>query len=144
MPNYLIYTDGAARSNPGPAAASFIVISKSLGKISQKAYYLGKATNNEAEYWAIKEALNWLKENCQNALSVEVEIRTDSQLIANQLLGKYRVKDNKLKVFYNKIKHLEKAVGKVTYNNIPRCQNKEADHLANQALDEYLLNHGPR
>lgn len=129
-----VFTDGSARGNPGPAAYGFVV--KKNGQTLHKGSgHLGLATNNVAEYTAIIKALFWLKEKHR---SQDLKFYLDSQLAASQLSGIYKVKNSKIRELIVKIRILETNFGQISYNHIPREQNKEADNLVNQALDENL------
>jgi len=127
----IIYTDGGSRGNPGPSALG-IVIEDERGKILKEySHYLDKATNNQAEYEAIIFALQKAKQ-----LKIkELEIRTDSELIGRQLLGKYKIKDSDLQPLFIKVWNLRLDYEKVNIKIIPREQNKKADKLVNQELD---------
>lgn len=130
-----VYCDGGARGNPGPAAYGFVV--KDEGKVIKKGGgYIGIGTNNVAEYTAIIEALNWLKEN-KNGYNLHFFL--DSQLAVSQLNGTYKVKNAKIRELVVKIRELENEFTQIVYEHIPRAQNKEADRLVNQALDEQGL-----
>lgn len=137
---FTIYTDGASRSNPGHAGAAFLIYQASGELLYKEGVYIGKATNNEAEYWAVKLALQRLREEFRIKMPAEVEVRADSLLIINQLKGLYKINSPELKVLYDHIKILETEVGKVVYNYIPREQNSLADKEVNQALDEHFQN----
>lgn len=139
MKKFIIFADGASRGNPGPASAGFIIKSSDGVIWVQDGLYLGTATNNVAEYSAVKLALKRLIDNFSNILPVEVEVRVDSQLIARQLAGLYKIKNPTLKTIFADIKQLEELVGKINYIHIPRNQNFIADKLANQALDNHLI-----
>lgn len=133
---YKIYTDGGARGNPGPAAAAFIV---SIGGkvIFSQTKYLGKSTNNRAEYTGVLMAMKWLAERQKNDRK-EVGLYIDSELVVNQLRGNYKVKNDGLKLLFNRVKEIEKKVApKIFYNYVPRGKNKLADHLVNKTLDKY-------
>lgn len=134
----IIYTDGGSRNNPGPAAAAFVVRSSNGQILAEEGTYLGIATNNEAEYQAVKKAFEKVLSDLAKLLPVEIEIRTDSQLLANQLAGKYKVKNERLLVLVQEIKKLESQLGEVIYTQIPRSENFHADKLVNLALDEQL------
>ncbi|MCL5784415.1 MAG: ribonuclease HI family protein [Patescibacteria group bacterium] len=138
MSKIIINTDGASRGNPGHASSSFIISTPEGVIWDQEGVYLGVATNNEAEYSAVKKALEKVKEKFSQQLPLEIEIRTDSLLIASQLSGKYKIKNERLKEFYNKVKNLENEIGSVEYTYIPREKNFLADRLANEALDKEL------
>ncbi|MFV1917086.1 MAG: ribonuclease HI family protein [Patescibacteria group bacterium] len=130
-----IYSDGGARGNPGPAAAAFVVISD--GRVNyKKAKYLGEATNNVAEYCGVLMALDWLVKD--KVVSVKkIGFYLDSELVANQLSGNYKVKNENLKTLILKIKKLEEKSGiNIVYKSVPRSKNKLADYLVNEVLDE--------
>ena len=136
--SFKIYTDGGARGNPGPAAAAFVVINE--GKVYyKKAKFLGKTTNNFAEYWGIILALNWLSKNTKTFQEKEISIFVDSQLVARQLAGLYRIKSNKLRPLSLLVKKLEKKIlKKVKYEELPRERNRLADALVNKIIDENI------
>ncbi len=127
----IIYTDGGSRGNPGPSATG-IVIEDEYGKILKEySHYLGEATNNQAEYEAVIFALQKAKQ-----LKIkELEIKTDSELIGKQLLGKYKIKDLNLQPLFIKAWNLRLDYDKVDIKIISREQNKKADKLVNQELD---------
>ncbi|NLL19716.1 MAG: ribonuclease HI family protein [Clostridia bacterium] len=128
----VIYTDGAARGNPGPAGIG-VVIQNDKGEVIQEiSGFLGQATNNVAEYTALTTALE--KAVALNAQ--EVQLFTDSELIVKQIKGEYRVKNEGLKPLYQKAKGLIQQLGSFTITHVPREKNKEADRLANQGIDE--------
>ncbi|MDO8743384.1 MAG: ribonuclease HI family protein [Candidatus Azambacteria bacterium] len=127
----IIYTDGGSRNNPGPSALG-VVIADDKGKVLKEySHYLGEATNNQAEYEAVIFALQKAK---QFKIKV-LEIRTDSELIGKQLLGKYKIKDPNLQPLFIKAWNLRLNYDKVDIKIIPREQNKKADKLVNQELD---------
>lgn len=135
MNKLIINTDGASRGNPGEAAVG-IIIADDKGNILDKAgITLGIATNNEAEYMAVKLALERVYKNYKDILPVEVEIKADSLLIVKQLSGEYKIKNSRLKTLFDKVKCLEMEFGRVYYTHIPRSQNSLADEQANIALD---------
>lgn len=128
-----VFTDGASRGNPGDSGIGVLIIDSS-GKRTELKKYLGEKTNNQAEYSALILAL----ENLINLKDSEIIIQTDSQLIANQMNGSWRVKDKGLKSLYTLAKKLCEQYSKLSINYIPRTQNKEADRLANEAINEYF------
>jgi len=131
-----VFTDGGARGNPGPAAIGFVVRNSSGKIIHQQGKYIGKATNNVAEYQAVIEALKWIKKNCQLPLS-RLEFFLDSKLIVNQLNGLFKVKEIKMRNLIIKVRQLEReAGGNVSYQTIPREKNSLADSLVNRAIDK--------
>lgn len=129
----IIYTDGGSRGNPGPAAAAAVVGEKKYSE------YLGRTTNNVAEYKAVILALKKAKHLLGNdkAKSAEIEVRMDSELIQRQLSGIYRIKEDELKILFADVHNLEFDFGKITFSHIPREKNKEADELVNRELDQH-------
>lgn len=131
MNRAIIYTDGGSRGNPGPSAIGIAVVDANGKIFKEYSRYLGEATNNQAEYQAVIFALQKAKQ-----LKIkEVEIRTDSELIGRQLLGKYKIKDQDLQPLFIKAWNLRLDYDKVDIKIIPREQNKKADLLVNQELD---------
>lgn len=131
----IINTDGASRGNPGEASYG-IVIKKRDGEIlHQEGKRLGINTNNFAEYTAILEALKYVDTHFAHKGPHTIEIRCDSLLAAQQLLGNYKIKNPILRELYNQIKVVEINVGQVHYQHVPREENFVADRLANIALD---------
>lgn len=130
----IIYTDGASRGNPGPASYGF-TISDDRGKLlHEEGRYIGKTTNNVAEYTAVLEVLKHAKEEFGNKVS-QVEVYVDSKLVAQQLSGKYKIKAKHLKPIIEKIQIISLELGGVTFSYVPRSKNTLADKLANLALD---------
>lgn len=127
MQKITIYTDGGARGNPGPAGIGVHIVGKGDYK-----KYIGKATNNQAEYQAVIFALE--KAKIFNAK--EIDFYLDSELVVNQLNGLYKVKDKDLGKLFVKIWNLKMEFKKVTFTHVPREKNKEADKLVNQAIDD--------
>ncbi len=129
-----IYTDGASRNNPGEAGAGVFIMrdGKSLEKIAR---YLGRTTNNVAEYSA---AIIGLERAVELGAS-SVKLHADSELLVKQLNGQYRVKNEGLRPLYMKVKELIAKIGRVEVEYIPREMNEEADALANKAIDEKYL-----
>jgi ribonuclease HI len=128
----LIYIDGAARGNPGPAGVGVVIEDANKRVIKKINRYIGNATNNVAEYTAFMAALDEAR-----ALSArDITINTDSELLAKQLGGEYKVKNPVLKGFYERIIRVLDNFDKVVINNIPRQENKGADRLANKAIDD--------
>lgn len=127
---FKVFTDGGSRGNPGPAAAGFVVYDDS-GNIRQKRRkYLGIATNNEAEYQGVIEALS----HPELAGGFHINFFLDSLLVVNQLNGLWKIKEPRLRELILKIRGLE-AGKNVTYTHIPREQNTIADQLVNETLD---------
>ena len=133
MQTVIIYTDGGARNNPGPAGAG-VVIQDGTKKIELKKF-LGNQTNNWAEYEAIILALSEAKK--RGLSGREIEIRMDSELIQRQLINQYQIKEETLWPQYIKVHNLLVAhFPHITFVHIPRAQNAEADRLVNEAIDE--------
>ncbi|HWO07471.1 MAG TPA: ribonuclease HI family protein [Candidatus Paceibacterota bacterium] len=133
MPPVIVYTDGGARGNPGPAGAGIVIIDG--GKRIELKQFLGKRqTNNWAEYEAVIIALGLLLEI--GLLGRDVEFRLDSQLVVEQLKGNWKIKEPALKEQAAKVRGLLDEFGIVTFTYVPREENKEADRLVNEALDE--------
>jgi len=133
----VIFTDGASRGNPGPAAIGAAIKNrrgKLIASISQR---IGRATNNQAEYRAVIVAL----EEATRLGARQVDIKMDSELVVKQINGEYRVKKATLKPLYQQVKQLLSSLEGFTITHIPRRQNIEADKLANKALD--LIAHLP-
>ena len=128
-----IYIDGASRGNPGSSGLG-VLIKDSEGNIHKVKRFLGIQTNNQAEYEALIAALNSAEKLQLN----DLKIHTDSLLLANQINGNWRVKDAKIAVLHKKARELIKDFSQVEVKHIPRELNREADKLANQAIDEYL------
>ena len=128
-----IYTDGASRGNPGPAAAAFIIL-KNDNILYEESFYLGNKTNNQAEYQAIIKALFKVKEYTKDKLL----IHSDSELVIKQINGDYRVNNPHLKSLRNEVANLEKDFLDVKYLHVPRQNSwiKYVDKLCNQNLNK--------
>lgn len=139
---YIIYSDGGARGNPGPAAFGFVIYSD-LGfkKLTEQGACLGELTNNQAEYWGVIRAFEWFQKH-KSALPViptSIEVRLDSNLLVNQLAGTFKIKSPGLRQLVIQAKGLEKNIGiPIVYIHVPREHNKDADRLVNQALDQKI------
>lgn len=131
MKKLSIFIDGASSGNPGPAGIG-VLITEHGGdtKIKEVSSYIGEATNNVAEYNALIYGLNEALE--LNAS--EVLINTDSELLANQLTGGFKVKNSNLKYLLNEAKSLLERFRKVEIRCVPREENKAADKLASAAI----------
>lgn len=140
MKKYIIFTDGASRGNPGLAATGFVISTVDGVIWVQDGSFLGVATNNEAEYQALIDALKRLVADFSANLPADIEVKADSLLVVNQLKGLYKVKHPGLYKLYLQVKQLEPYVGKISYTHIPRAQNSLADKMANLVLDRNLAN----
>lgn len=137
MEKIIIYTDGGSRGNPGPAGIG-AVIADERGKILKEySNFLGVKTNNEAEYEAVIFGLQKIKAllGKEKIKNTEIEFRLDSQLIARQLNGQYKIEEERLFPLFIKIWNLKMGFGPIKFSEIPREKNKEADRLANEAMD---------
>jgi len=126
-----LFTDGGARGNPGPGAIG-VVLKNSKGEvIKEVGKFIGECTNNEAEYEALIEGLDCALEKKATNLVCHL----DSQLIVKQLNGEFKVKNPRMKKYWNFVKRLEKQFKAVEYKQVPREKNAEADALVNEVLD---------
>ncbi len=131
----IIYTDGASRGNPGPASYGFTISDGNGQLLHEEGEYIGEATNNVAEYTAVLRAFKLIKEKYSEKLPIQINLFADSKLVAEQLSGKWKIKNPRLREILSQIKILEMEIGAVLYTHVPREQNTEADRLANKALD---------
>jgi ribonuclease HI len=128
----LIHTDGAARGNPGPAGAGAILRDADDGTVlAEIAEPLGHATNNVAEWSAVRLAL----EEALRLGATHVDLRMDSELVARQISGIYRVKHPDLKPFHAAVMEMLRRFEGYTVGHVPRALNKDADRLSNVAID---------
>jgi len=133
-----VYTDGGSRGNPGIAGAGAVITDEAGNVLKKASKYLGVQTNNHAEYQAVILALEELKRLIPEAKRKEthIEIRMDSELIQRQLSGKYQIKEENLCPLFIKIWNMRVAdFPHMTFVHIPREKNKEADQMANMAMD---------
>jgi len=134
----VMYTDGGARGNPGPAGIG-VVICNEKGEIVKKyGEFLGDdMTNNEAEYGAVIFGLKKLKTllGKDKVKQADVEVRADSELMVKQMTGQYRLTDRRIQDFFITIWNLKIEFNSVDFKHIRREMNSEADALVNQALD---------
>ena len=126
-----IHTDGGARGNPGPGAIGIVIANEKKEIIKEIGKFIGRSTNNEAEYQAVVEALK----TCGEKKNLDIEFFIDSLLIVNQLNGKFKVKEPRMKKYFNEIKLLEKNFKSVKYTHIERSKNYAADKIVNEVLD---------
>jgi len=129
----VIYTDGAARGNPGPAGAGAILRDALSGEVvAEIARSLGIRTNNYAEWTAVELALA----EAMRLGARQVDLRMDSELVARQISGRYRVKHPDLKPIHARVMGMLARLDGYTVGHVPRELNKEADHLSNVAIDD--------
>jgi ribonuclease H / adenosylcobalamin/alpha-ribazole phosphatase len=130
----VVHTDGAARGNPGPAGIGVQITSDDGRVLAEIAEGLGETTNNVAEYTAAIRGL----ERAAELGATEVVLRTDSQLLVNQLTGAYRVRTPHLQPLHRRLRSLAARFERVSYEHVPRARNAEADRLANEGVDAWL------
>jgi len=129
----LIHTDGAARGNPGPSGLGAVLVDAESGEVlAELARYLGIRTNNYAEWTAVEAAL----EEALHLGASHVDLRMDSELVARQISGRYRVKHADLKPIHGRVMAMLGQLSGYTVGHVPRERNKEADRLSNVAIDE--------
>jgi ribonuclease HI len=128
----LVHVDGGARGNPGPAAAACVVSTPGGEVLREQAQLLGSTTNNVAEYRALLLGL----EQARELGADEVEVVGDSELIAKQVLGAYKVKKAALKPLHRDALASFARFASWSIRTVPRAQNAEADRLVNAALDQ--------
>lgn len=133
-----IFTDGGSRGNPGPAAIGVVVYDKNKNIVFELAKYIGNKTNNQAEYQAVLEAVKWI---CQQGAKInKVDFYVDSELVAKQLNGEYKIKSANIKPLTLQINQLRNTLPfKITFTHLLRDGNKKADQLVNQALDNQIF-----
>jgi ribonuclease HI len=123
--------DGGARGNPGPAGVGAVLTDDSGAELARANAYIGDATNNVAEYRALLLGLERAR-----ALGMrEIEIVNDSQLVARQLTGEYRVKNEDLKLLHAKARQALGEFERWSIRSVPRAKNEVADALVNEAID---------
>ena len=138
MEKIIIYTDGGSRGNPGPAGMGVVVANEKGKMVKEYSGFLGVKTNNEAEYEAVIFGLKKIKAllGKEKIKNTEIEFRLDSELVARQLEGFYKIENEKLAPLFLKIWNLKIDFGRIYFKHIPREQNREADRLANEAMDK--------
>jgi len=127
----VLFTDGGARGNPGPAAYGFVLETEDGSMLAAHGEAIGTATNNVAEYSGLVAGL-------KKAIELEVdalELVSDSELMVKQMRGEYRVKNEGLKPLYEEALALARRIGAVEYRHVKRAHNEIADRLVNEALD---------
>jgi ribonuclease HI len=134
----VVHTDGGSRSNPGPAAIGILIEDEFGQKIHQIGEFIGIATNNEAEYLAVIRALEWIFTNSSELKTSQVTFYLDSLLVVQQLNKKWKIKEKRLQDLAVGAWSIIKKLPETTLNHIKREENKAADLLVNQALDEKL------
>jgi ribonuclease HI len=133
-----VYTDGASRGNPGLSGAGIVILDESGNIISEEKQFLGVMTNNAAEYSALILSLEAIRKLKHKETQIPaVRFYSDSQLMVNQITGKFKVKDLQLSKFHKEFLTTVKKMNlEFSAIHIPRNENKLADKLANKAIDE--------
>lgn len=129
--NLVIFCDGGSRGNPGKAGLGSIIYDDKKNVLKEISKFLGIATNNQAEYKAVLEGIKEAK----RLKAKRIKFFLDSELIVKQMSGEYRVKNKDLAVIYLDIRQRMLEFESVDFTHVPREQNKEADRLANLAMD---------
>jgi ribonuclease HI len=127
----VLYTDGGARGNPGPAAYGFVLEAEDGSTLAAHGEAIGTATNNVAEYSGLVAGLRKAIELGVDAL----ELVSDSELMVKQMRGEYRVKNDGLRALFDEAQSLAQKLGAVEYRHVRRAHNEIADRLVNEALD---------
>lgn len=138
MEKVIIYTDGGARGNPGPAGIGVVIQDESGNTLHESSAYIGETTNNVAEYEALLRALEDLAMFGEKIRDMQVEVRMDSELIVRQMQGIYKVKEPSLKERFGKVAHIRmEHIPNMVFVHVPREKNKRADALVNEAIDAH-------
>ncbi|MDP4000573.1 MAG: ribonuclease HI family protein [bacterium] len=140
MSSVTVFTDGGARGNPGPAGIGGVIVRGGVGggkagsgeTLEEFSSYIGRATNNQAEYQALLAGLDRARKHTDE----DVVCVLDSELLVKQLTGEYRIKSPELKKLAHQVKHLEESFKSVSYRHTYREGNERADALVNEALDK--------
>jgi len=132
IPAYQANIDGGSRGNPGPAAYGVVVRDPRGEIVARLKKYIGNNTNNVAEYFGLIAALDYAQNHGIRALRIE----SDSELLVKQMRGQYKVKSGELRPLFERAKKMAQGFESFAINHVYREQNREADALVNQALDE--------
>lgn len=132
--SFIIHSDGASRGNPGHAGAGAVIFSSKGARVADVCEYLGEMTNNQAEYHALRLAL----ERAVKLGATDVVIRADSELMIKQLRGEYKVKNEGIRPIFRAISAMLSKFASWKAEHVRRENNKEADRLANEAIDNHL------
>jgi len=127
-----LYTDGGSRGNPGDSACAFVICKLDDTVVEKSGYYMGMATNNQAEYYGFKKGLERARDLGIN----KVSLFSDSQLVVNQMNGIYKVKNRELAPLHQEVRELADSFEKVAFTYVPRELNKIADKEVNRILDQ--------
>lgn len=127
-----IYTDGGSRGNPGDSAGAYVICSMDDSVVEKSGYYIGMATNNQAEYYGFLKGLERARDLGIN----KITLFSDSQLVVNQMKGVYKVKNQELAPLHQQVGEIANFFEKINFVYIPRELNKEADAEVNRILDD--------
>jgi ribonuclease HI len=128
-----IYTDGGSRGNPGDSSCAYVICNMDDSVVEKSGFYLGMATNNQAEYYGFAKGL----ERARNLGIDRITLFSDSQLVVNQMKGLYKVKNQELAPLHQQVKALADSFEKIDFVYVPRELNKIADGEVNRILDEH-------
>ncbi len=131
-----IFTDGGSRNNPGHAAYGYVITTEDGKLMAEEGQYIGVQTNNVAEYTGLLEALKKANQFDEGHGIEAIACYLDSNLIVQQMNGKFKIKAQNLMPIIREIKRLLDILPPTTFTHVPRAQNKQADALVNQALDQ--------
>jgi ribonuclease HI len=133
-----IHTDGGSLNNPGPAACSYIITKDDGSVLEKKSFFLGKQTNNFAEYTGVRNALQTIVLLKKRSSISSLSFISDSLLLVNQLNGLYKVKNEVIRSFVFEIRSLEQQLNiPISYKHVLREYNQEADALVKECLDPH-------
>jgi ribonuclease HI len=128
-----IYTDGGSRGNPGDSSCAYVICNMDDTVVEKSGFYLGVATNNQAEYSGFLKGL----ERARNLGIDKISLFSDSQLVVNQMNGLYKVKNQELAPLHQQVKAIAESFEKISFTYVPREFNKLADGEVNRILDEH-------
>lgn len=131
MKKLIIYTDGGARGNPGPAGIGAVLYDENRQPVAEISRYLGVTTNNQAEYRALIAAF----EKAAELGATDLDCYLDSELVVRQLNHEYKVKNKDLAPLFLTLHNLSFKFSRIRFQHVPREENREADRLANEAMD---------
>lgn len=140
MQKFIIHADGGSRGNPGDAAVGFVIEEEKGVLKKEYGEYIGRATNNEAEYKAVIMALRKLKQlvGKEKAFESRVEVRVDSELLERQINGHYKILDGSIQPLFLELWNLKIDFSDIKFKHVPREKNRAADRMVNAALDKEL------
>jgi probable phosphoglycerate mutase len=129
---YTAHIDGASRGNPGPASYAAIILAPDGSQVFQIGKYLGRDTNNVAEYYALISALDYAAAKG----IARLRVNSDSELLVRQMQGRYKVKSADLRPLFERASKIARSLEYFSIQHVPREMNRDADRLANEALDK--------